>query len=269
MKKISLALVVLSGALNIAVADMLSFSGGVGYWQENIGGYVKNKNVINYFQNKQVETDGNLSTGNFGLRDKKNPYLWVKLVHSIPLIPNIKLQYTKYNSTGYSSYFSAGEISFGDDRITVSLDKATTIQKINSYDLALFYEFNPAIVDVEVGLGIDLWKGKTTIYGSGVGESSTEASGSWSVPLPYLYGGIETTKFSGFSFNANVKLSKVSKAHHYDYQFGLSYTIDNMFSSINPFIKLGYRYKEVYVKDENTEVVLKYQGTFLEIGGKF
>ena len=269
MKKISLALV-LSGALSVLTADILSFSAGAGYWQEGVSGYIKIGDVTNYFQNKQAESDGNDNTGNFGLKDKKNPYVWLKFIHPVPLIPNIKLQYTKYDSTGYSNYISGGEIKiFEDISIPAFLTNATTTQTINSYDLTLFYEFNPTIADIEVGLGVDLWQGKTKIYGTGAGETKTWVDESWTVPLPYLYGGIETIEFSGFSFNANVKLAKISDAHHYDYQFSLSYTADNMFDSINPFLKLGYRNKEVYAKDGDNEMLLKYKGAFLEIGAKF
>ena len=86
--------------------------------------------------------------------------------------------------------------------------------------------------------------------------------------MPYLYGGIETIKFHGFSFNANVKLAKISDAHHYDYQGSLKYTID-ILGPVNPFFKIGYRNKEIYAKDGDDEMLLKYKGAFLEIGAKF
>ena len=268
MKKISLALV-LSGALSVLTADILSFSAGAGYWQEGVSGYIKIGDVTNYFQNKQAESDGNDNTGNFGLKDKKNPYVWLKFIHPVPLIPNIKLQYTKYDSTGNSNNISGGEIKFFENiNIPVSLTNATTTQTINSYDLTLFYEFNPVIVDIEIGLGVDLWQGKTKIYGTGAGEEKTWVDEDWIVPLPYLYGSIETMKFFGFSLNANVKYLKIGDFHHYDYQGGLKYTID-ILGPVNPFLKIGYRYKEVFAKDKDDEMLLKYNGTFLEIGAKF
>ena len=267
MKKISLALL-LSGVLSIATADVLSFSAGVGYWQENISGYVKSGDTINYFQNKQAETDGNANTGNFGLKDEKNPYLWIKFIHPIPIIPNIAFQYTKYDSTGYSNYIAGGEIKIFDVNIPVSLTNATTTQTINSYDLTLFYEFKPVIGDIEVGFGVDLWQGKTKIYGKGGGETKTWVDDSWTVALPYLYGSIETKKFFGVSFNLNAKYAKISDAHHYDYQASLKYTID-VLGPINPFFKVGYKTKEVYAKDGDKETLLKYKGAFLEIGAKF
>jgi len=268
MKRLSLTLV-LSGVLSVATADMLSFSVGAGYWQEGISGYVKSGDVINYFQNKQAETDGDNNTGNFGLKDEKNPYLWAKFIHPVPVIPNIKFQYTKYDSTGYSNHISAGEIKiFEDISIPASLTKATTTQTINSYDLTLFYEFNPIVVDLEVGLGIDLWQGKTKIYGTGAGATKTWVDESWIVPLPYLYGSIETMKFFGFSFNVNAKYAKISSAHHYDYQGSLKYTID-IVGPVNPFVKIGYRNKELYAKDGGNEMLLKYKGAFVEIGAKF
>ena len=269
MKKISLALI-LSGVLSIATADLLSFSAGAGYWQENISGYVKNGDIKNYFQNKQAETDEDSNTGNFGLKNKKNPYFWIKFIHSVPLIPNIKVQYTKYNSIGYSNYISSGEIKiFENINIPTFLTNATTTQTINSYDLTLFYEFNPVVMDIEFGLGIDLWKGKTKIYGKGGLLTKTWVDKDWIVPLPYLYAILETMEFFGFSFNVNAKLAKVSSAYyHYDYQGSLKYTID-ILGPINPFLKIGYKTKEVYSKDEGNEISLKYEGMFLEIGAKF
>ena len=266
MKKLSLAVIL---GLSFASADLLSVSAGAGLWKEKIDGYVKLGSTINYFNNKSAETDGNTNTGNFGLEDKTNPYVWLKVIHPIPLVPNIKLQYTKYDSTGHSNYIAGNVKIFGDVNINAPIINANTSQTINSLDLTFFYEINPVFVDIEAGFGLDIWKGNTQIHGTNqLTRSLINIDEDWTVILPYLYGHIETMQFFGFSAIANIKWAKAGDNHHYDNSFALKYTID-ILGPINPFIKVGYRYKEAYGVDGDNETLLKYKGVFAEIGAKF
>ena len=72
----------------------------------------------------------------------------------------------------------------------------------------------------------------------------------------------------GFSIISNGKYAKAKDAHHYDYTGAFKYTID-VPGPVNPFIKAGYRYKEVYTKSVKNATLLTYKGAFLEIGAKF
>jgi outer membrane protein len=275
MKKLSMALALL-GIVSFANADFFSISAGAGYEQQNISGYVKSNDTINYFNNSSAETDGNSNTGNFGMDDTKNPYVWVKLIHPVPLIPNIKIQYTRYNTSGYSNYIAGNVEIFGDVNIPSAITNATTTQTTDSYDITFFYEFKPVVADIEAGFGVDWWKGHTQIYGTGMpgywiiaatsGDKLVDEK--WNLFLPYLYAHVETMKLFGVSVIADVKWAKVGDNHHYDYQGALKYTID-VPGPVNPFIKAGYRYKEAYGVDGDYETMVKYKGLFLEIGAKF
>jgi len=277
MKKISLILAGLVAGFSFANADFLSISAGAGIEQQKIDGYVKVGNTINYFNNKNAETDGNQNTGNLGLDDKTNPYFWVKFIHPIPLIPNIRFQYTKYHSTGHSNYISGNIKIFGDVNIPVALTNAKTEMTINSYDITLFYEFKPIVVDIEAGFGADIWLGNTKINGDNAryinGKvqpigGTTSINQDFTVILPYLYAHLETMQFFGFSALATVKWAKAGDNHHYDYLGAIKYTID-IPGPVNPFIKVGYRYKEAYGVDGDNTTKLQYKGAFAEIGAKF
>ena len=265
MKKLSIALIT-AGLVSLASADLLSVSAGVGYWKENISGYVKKDNTINYFGT--ISNYGG-TTGYLGLKDETRPYLWVKFIHPVPFIPNVKLQYTNYDTSGHSNYI-AGNVKIGDVNINTALVNADTTQTIKSYDATFFYEFKPVVADIEAGFGVDYWKGYTRIYGTSqaTGETKTWVDNNWEVILPYLYAHIETMKFFGFSAIANVKWAKAGENHHYDYTGAIKYTID-VPGPVNPFIKVGYRYKEVYGESDGTSTLLKYKGAFLELGAKF
>ena len=267
MKKISIILSSLILGVSFASADWLSLSAGAGYEQQNIDGYVKVGDTINYFAPHKVNY---YNEGSLGLKDKSNPYVWVKFIHPIPIIPNIKVQYTKYDSDGHSNYVAGGSKVFGDVNIPLGITNASTSQTIDSYDLTLFYEMKPVVVDLEAGVGIDLWKGHTKIYGTAQGTTikRTWVDSDWTVILPYVYGSVESMQFFGFSALGYVKWAKAGDNHHYEYLAALKYTID-IPGPINPFVKLGYKYKEAYGVDGDDETKLQYKGAFLEIGAKF
>jgi outer membrane protein len=208
--------------------------------------------------------------GYFGLKDKDNPYVWVKLIHPIPIVPNIKFQYTKYDTDGYSNYIAGNVKIFGDVRIPTALTDASTTQTINSYDVTFFYEFKPVVADIEAGFGFDYWDGHTKIYGkeANTGIAKTWVDSDWAVILPYLYANVETMSFFGFSALGYVKWAKAGDNHHYEYLGALKYTID-IPGPVNPFIKVGYKYKEAYGVDGDNETKMQYKGAFLEIGAKF
>jgi len=268
MKKFLSAALITAGLVTLSSADFLSISAGAGYEQQNISGYVKLNNTVNYFNNSSAETDGNINTGNFGLEDEKNPYVWIKLIHPLPIVPDIKLQYTKYDSTGHSNYIAGNVEIFGDVSIPTALTNATTTQTIDSYDLTLFYEFKPVVADIEAGVGVDYWRGHTKIYGTSGGVSKTWVDNDWKVALPYLYAHVETMKIFGISVIGNIKWAKAGDNHHYDYLGAVKYTFD-VLGPVDPFVKVGYRYKEAYGVDGDNETLLKYKGAFLEIGAKF
>ena len=265
MKKISLVLASLVCGVSLASADFLSLSAGAGIEEQKIDGYVKVNNTINYFSD-HTPYGGNV--GYLGLDDKANPFVWVKFIHPIPIIPNIKVQYTKYHSTGHSNYISGNVEIFGDVTIPAAITNADTKLDINSYDLTLFYEIKPIFVDIEAGFGLDIWDGKTTITGTAAGITKKWVDNDFTVILPYLYGHLETMKFFGFSALADVKWAKAGDNHHYDYLGAIKYTID-IPGPINPFIKVGYRYKEAYGVDGDNTTKLQYKGAFAEIGAKF
>ncbi|NPA11923.1 MAG: TIGR04219 family outer membrane beta-barrel protein [Epsilonproteobacteria bacterium] len=263
MKKISLALL----AASFASAEFFGVSAGVGYQQQNISGYVKNSDTKNYFGKKDAQPP---NVGYLGLDDKFNPYIWVKVYHPMPLIPNVKFQYTRYASTGHSDYVAGGVEIFGDVNIPLALTNVDTKMTISSYDLTLFYSFEPVFANFEIGGGIDLFKGKTKITGKDPLSLTTKTwvDKSWSAPLPYIYAHVDTMSIEGISVVADIKYAKLGDNHHYDYMGAIRYTFD-IAGPVNPFVKAGYRYKEAYGVDGDNETKLTYKGIFLELGAQF
>jgi len=258
MKKLALSLLI---AGSFASADFLSVSGGVGIWQENISGYLKTGDTINYMNNKSAETDGNNKTGNLGLDDSTQPYIWAKFIHPIPLIPNVKVQYTKYSSSGDG--IASGNLKIFGENLVLN-DKVHTNLDIDSYDATLFYEFKPAIVDLEAGIGINALNTKVKV--KSYITQQTSSTNVW-VPIPYLYASVETMKVANFSLSATAKYLHVSFAHYYDYTGAIKYHLPIPMLDITASI--GYRYQDIVGKDGGDETKIQFQGAFAEIGAKF
>ncbi len=265
MKKFSLILAGVLFSGSFAYADFFSISAGAGVEQQKIGGYVQSGDSKNYFGVKKINPVLTPTTGYFGLKDKSHPYFWIKLIHPIPILPNIKFQYTKYDSTGHSNYIAANIKVFGDVSVDTVLTNADTSMKINSYDITLFYEFKPVFADFEIGAGADYWKGKFSIYDNTTDKNVVNST--WSVALPYIYGRMETMSVGGFSVIGSAKWAKSGNNHHYDFLAALKYTID-IPGPVNPFIKVGYKFKEAQA-DKDGITKLNYRGAFLEGGLKF
>jgi len=255
MKKILLGLIT---AFSLSNADVIGFSAGVGVWQENISGYIKTGSSINYLNNKSAETDGNSNTGNLGLSDNSQPYFWLKVIHPLPIIPNIKFQYTKYSTSGTG--IASGNFKVFGQEITAN-DKVHTDLTIDSYDTTLFYEIKPKLVELEAGLGVNVFDGDAKVKSL---TTNTTSSASFVAPIPYLYLSAQTMEFSSFSLSAQAKYLNLSIGHYYDYQGALNYHLATAIVDI--MASIGYKSQDILGKNGDDETNIKFKGAFAQLG---
>jgi len=251
MRKIFISLLT---AITIVNADFIGFSMGAGLWQQQIGGYVKSGDDINYF-NKE---DGDSNTGNLKLKDKTHPYVWLKVIHPVPLLPNVTAKYTQYHTTGKNGNVVGTLEIFGQKvKGNGTVDTDLTI---NSYDITLFYELK-FLFEVEAGLGVNVLDGKTELRGS------VNSSATWIVPIPYLYARVETPKIMGISIEGEGKFLDVGDAFYHDYQAGVKYHIGTPLIDLS--ITGGYKYQEIYGEDGDNETDMKFEGAYVEVGARW
>jgi len=253
MKKVFVGLLT---AASLASADFIGVSAGAGMWQENIDGYVKSGNSINYLSKE----DNDPNTGNLKLSNEIKPYVWVKVIHPIPILPNIKAEYRQYHSVGRDGTV-VGETDFYGAKINAA-GTADTDLTINSYDITAFYEMK-LFFDVEAGFGVNVLDGKTDIL---VNNSDRYIS-NWTVPVPYLYGRVETPTLWGISVEAQAKYLEVSTAFYHDYQAGIKYHLPT--PVVDVYFSTGYKQQEIYGKDGDDETDIKFSGAYAEVGAKW
>jgi len=259
MKKIALGLLT---AFSLSQADILSFSMGAGEWQQNIGGYVKKGDDINFFNNKSAEDDGDDHTGNLGLHNQTRPFIWAKIIHPLPFVPNMRLQYTRFDTQGDGKAVSSIKI-FGVE-LSGNANVHTRLA-MNSYDATFFYELKPVFADFEAGIGLNVLQGYSKVENKDTGDTT---EGKWVTPLPYLYASVETTPIFGVSFESSARYLNVSAGHYYDYRGGLKYHLKVPFL-VDITTSAGYRYQDILGKDGDDKTILRYNGPYAQIGVKW
>ena len=259
MKKLALGLLT---AFSLSHADILSFGAGAGFWQENIGGYVKNGDKINYFNNKSAEDDGDDNTGNLGLHNTVKPFIWAKIIHPLPFVPNVRLQYTRFDTSGDGVAVGSTKL-FGVVEVSGSANVHTTLA-MNSYDATFFYELKPVFADFEAGFGVNVLQGYSKVENKDNGDTT---EGNWVTPLPYLYARVETTPIFGISFETSARYLDVSAGHYYDYRGAVKYHLPLPILDVTTSV--GYRYQDTFAKDGDDETNLRYNGAFAQVGVKW
>jgi len=259
MKKIALGVLT---AFSLSYADFLSFDMGAGLWQQNIGGYVKKGDDINYFNNKSAENDDDKHTGNLGLKNVTKPYVWAKFIHPMPFVPNLRLQYTRFDTNGDGKAVGSTKI-FGMVEVTADANVHTRLA-MNSYDTTLFYEFKPIFADLEAGIGVNILQGYSEVENKDNGDTST---GHWITPLPYLYAKVETMPIFGISIEGSARYLDVSAGHYFDYRGGVKYHYKLPILDVTT--SAGYRYQDIFGKDGDNETRLRYNGAYAQVGVKW
>ena len=257
MKKLAVGLIT---AISLASADFIGASVGAGLWQENIDGYVKTGEDKNYFNKKSAETDGNTHTGNLNLSDETKPYIWAKIIHPVPLLPNIRAEYRQYHTTGTNGEV-VGSVEIFGQKVT-GAGVADTDITINSYDVTAFYELK-LLFELEAGIGINILDGSTEI----VIDKTNKSTANWTVPIPYLYARVETPTIAGFSIEAQGKYIDVTDAYYHDYQGGIKCHLP--IALIDFTLSAGYKTQEIYGKDGDNETKMKFEGAYAELGARW
>jgi outer membrane protein len=254
MKKLAVGLIT---AISLASADFIGATVGAGMWQENIDGYIKTDDDLNYF-NKE---DNNPKTGNLKLSDEVKPYVWAKIIHPVPLIPNVRAEYRQYHTTGKNGN-AVGSVKVFGATVFKGRAQIDTDITIDSYDVTAFYELK-LFFEVEAGIGVTLLDGTTET----LVNKTDKNTANWTVPIPYLYGRVETPTLLGFSVEAQGKYVDVTDAYYHDYQGAIKYHLP--IPVIDFTLSAGYKTQEIYGKDGDNETKMKFEGAYAELGARW
>ncbi len=214
---------------SFAQADLVAVKGSADYWF--------------------TEGDANMAAQNqndFSLDQEGSAQVALAIEHPVPLLPNIKLRYTKIDN---------------QTEQTVANTPVYEIELENS-DLILYYELLDNIVSVDFGLAAKNINADITQYGLGTTQIDET--------YPMLYGAVSAKlPFTGWSVSTESLVTDYDDARISDVQAEIKYDfIDNLLLDVGA--KVGYRVLNIELDDyENSDRQFEFKGPYIGLDAHF
>lgn len=251
MKKIISTLAMASSLAVVANADFARVEIGGGAWSQDPTGTI-------VYQNGSV-------TGSY-VGDKTattSAYAWALVKHPIPIIPNLRVEYSEVEEKGAVSGtfkdFTATGITTGSFAIT-------------EYDVIPYYNLLDNTFWITLDVGVDVKVLDTTFKAdgvtiNGVANQAYEDSATLAVPLGYLRGRVQIPG-TGLGVEADVKYVTYSGSTLSDMRAKVDYTFE-ITPVIQPGIEVGYRIQNYTLDDDDTKIDMKFAGIYAGIMLRF
>jgi outer membrane protein len=244
MKKLqTLAALAVLTLSSTAMADFASVSVGAGTWQETpSGGFYKTGDPL------EVSVENQL----FWQEENQN-YLFAKIEHPVPLIPNIRVMRTTLDQNG------SGSATFTLNGVSIS----GTVNNVTSFeqtDVTAYWEILDNVVSLDLGLNAKLIDLSYTVT-----DGSNTSSDSVKTTIPMVYALVGFSPMPGLLINAEGSAINYSGSTFSDYVLKVSYTTDYLLG-----VEAGYR-NQTYKLDDIDGYFgeLKFKGPFAGVYLKF
>jgi outer membrane protein len=233
MKKILSTLVLGATITTLANADIIRVEMGAGVWGQTPSG------VTTY------DAGGGVGGSNvFDENEDTSPYVWLLIKHPLPIIPNIRLEYTSIHATGKATgTWGAYVAPVGSDSV---LD-------MKQYDIIPYYNLldNTFWMTVDVGLDIKVLSVDYKVEPNGV-FTGYEDKETIPVPLAYLRTRVQIPA-TNIGFEADGKYVTYNGSTVYDVRAKVDYTF-NITPLIQPALEVGYRAQKINIDDSSVDV---------------
>lgn len=244
-KKILLSSVAATTLLSsVATADMLGAEIGAASWSSSLNGSVE-KGVGAF----DLESD--LGYGS----NKSNFFLWAYVDHPVPLIPNLKVQYTDFSDT--SSGAIKKNITFDNKTFNAS-DVVSSDITLNQLDVIPYWRLLDNWVNFDLGVNFKVIDGEVSFS-----NTTNNVNQDLSAIIPMLYTKARfDLPFTGLSVEADGSYLGYSGNSIYDIKAGVVYE-----SEIGLGATIGYRKENITIddlSDVNAEINIEgiYAGIF-------
>ncbi len=228
-----------------ANADILGGEISAGGWNHDPSGWVQYPTGSDKID---LDNDLNLDT-------QSEVYLRAKVEHPLPVLPNIKVDFTQNRSSGdgkISKTFSFGTIS-----ITAG-ENVHTETKLDSYDATFYYEIVDTGLDFDLGLTARYIDGYVDITSLTTGRhDKTEFTGLF--PMVYSNIRVPIPVLGGLSIGAEGSYITYDGSTLYDLQADIRYEF-----LMGLGVEAGYRSQKIKLEDvQNTSTDVNIDGFFV------
>ncbi len=245
MKKILLSAIAALALGTSAQADFLGAEVGYAAWSPSLSGSIKGKEVGDL----DLNLKDSLGYGN----NERNSFAWVYFDHFIPLVPNIKIQQTKYTDSASKTT----SVTYDAHSYTGSVASSLTLDQT---DFIAYYRILDNWVNLDLGLNVKYINGNISISDSTATVNTNKDFKAY-VPMAYAKARFDLP-FTGLSIEADGSYIGYSGSKFTDMKAGIVYE-----TSFGLGITAGYRALNLTLDDidsTNTNIDIKgaYAGLF-------
>ncbi len=247
MRKLMIAL---GGSLVLAAplaqADVVGLGASVNYWDSDLSGTAgTNNDIVDVNNELNLDSDTNANAS-------------VYVEHPVPLLPNVKLNYTLIKQSG------RGELGaeFGD---IVSVGSGLDVQSdldLEQLDLTLYYEILDNWVNLDLGLTARDLSGELVVQEIGGGLQASKTTVDAVIPMGYLAARFDLP-FSGVSVGAEGNFISYDGDSLHDFNAYGQYE----FSMLQ--LRAGYRQMSIDYEDDDDRLDVEIDGPFISAGVTF
>jgi outer membrane protein len=205
---------------------------------------------------------------------KTQPYIGVRITNSLPILPNLKLDYMPMKFSGSGTLNRP--ITFGG--ITYEEHANFTLNtKINRFDVEAYYHLpfisaaTKDMIKVRLGLNVRIVDFSESFTGTDqtTGYTVTQSK-SLTVPIPMGHIGVTFSPIKQVSLVGDLNYVSYGSNNYYNYNLGLRLSPVGLFkSAIVPFVQAGYRYEKLKINQSSVYANVDVKGPYLLAGVEF
>lgn len=215
------------GLSSFAQADFIGLKGDVSYWNLDGKANIDKKHL----SDQDIDSDSTVQAS-------------VAFEHPIPIIPNVKLKYTKLDTETESS-----------------IDLAKTEINLDHTDLIFYYEILDNVVKADVGVGATKLNGTVKQFAQSVDIDEY-------APIIYAEAGAKLP-FTGLSAKAEATYTNVNDVKITDAQAELQYDFIQSIA-VDLGLKAGYRILNIELDDlDNRDMKFEFKGPYVGLNAHF
>ena len=218
-------------------ADFIRVDAGAGMWIANTKGQI------------DLKDDSIDLVDTLGYTTSNSGYAWILFKHFLPVIPNVRLEYTSLSYDGKVDLLDGKTLPW--DGVDIPSNVSNTLT-INEYDAILYYNILDNTFWTTIDLGLDVKMLDASFQLDPLSANGTEVYSGYEtpsqiVPLPmaYVRARVEIP-FSGVGVEADVKFLKLGDSQVIDARAKVDYTL-GITPLIQPGIELGYRVQQINI----------------------
>lgn len=230
-------------AAPIASADVLGVGANISYWDSDLSGEAgKNNDVVDVENDLDLDSDTNANLSAY-------------FEHPVPVLPNVRLNYTRIEQSG------RGELSTGFDVVQSGVEVDSDLD-LTQFDVTLYYEVLDNWVNLDLGLTARNLDGELTVQeiGGAANVSQTEVDGV--IPMGYLAARFDLP-LTGVSVGGEANLISFDGDSVYDYNAYGQYELSLL------QLRAGYRQISIDYEDSDDRLDIELGGPFVSAGLTF